>query len=140
MVQFLGGMPVEILEYNYEDDGRIQTHTLHIEPSVTFGSCDWKIITNNSVIDKINQMAEAKFPNETGGVMIGRLDRQKKVAIITDAWEAPRDSEATTVGFSRGLAGLKSKIALLESDTNDYLSYIGEWHSHPPGYWHSNFK
>lgn len=125
---------VEILEYNYKDDGRIQTHILPIKPSVNFSSCDWKIITNNSVIDKISRMAKANFPDETGGVMIGRLDRQKKVAIVTDVWEAPGDSEATSVGFSRGLAGLKSKIALLESDTNDYLSYIGEWHSHPPGY------
>lgn len=124
---------VEILEYNYEEDGRIQTHVLPIEQSSVFPSCDWTIITNKSVIGKINQMAEAKFPDETGGVMIGRLDRQKKIAIITEAWGAPKDSKATSVGFSRGLAGLKSKIALLESDTNDYLSYIGEWHSHPPG-------
>jgi molybdopterin/thiamine biosynthesis adenylyltransferase len=122
----------EILEYNYDGNGKVNDILIKIESSFKVDSGDWKIITNASVIDKINQLAEAGFPNETGGIMIGRLDRQKKVAIITDAWKAPNDSKFTTTGFSRGLAGLKNKIAMLEDDTNDYLSYVGEWHSHPP--------
>jgi len=125
---------IEILEYDYEEDGKIRNLIQKIESSITYNTEDWKIVTNKSVIDKINQMAKDKYPYETGGAMIGRLDRQKKIAFITDAWQAPKDSIETTAGFSRGLAGLKNKIAILEKDTNDYLSYVGEWHSHPPGH------
>jgi molybdopterin/thiamine biosynthesis adenylyltransferase/proteasome lid subunit RPN8/RPN11 len=123
---------IEILEYNYESDGVIKNYAVNIEKSETTTYGDWTIVLNHSVVEKINQLAKSAFPNETGGIMIGRLDKQRKVALITDAWKAPKDSESTQVGFSRGLAGLKSKIALLEDYSKNNLTYVGEWHSHSP--------
>ena len=121
---------VELLEYDL-NAGTTQVHSIDsvdLSSTITAG---WRIVTPGYVITRVNKFSESALPNETGGVLIGHLDRQRQVVYVTDAWKAPEDSRSTRSGFSRGLAGLKNRIAMLERDTNEYLSYVGEWHSHP---------
>lgn len=122
---------IELLENNSESK-KIEVHNVEFGNSTTVETGDWIVLTSEYVVNEINKLSETAFPDETGGALIGRVDRQRKVIYITDAWKAPVGSYATRTGFSRGLAGLKTKIAMLEKDTNEYLSYVGEWHSHPP--------
>jgi hypothetical protein len=122
---------IEVLEYDISR-GDVRTRKINVNIPFTVVACGWKVFTTACTLAEIKEHAESALPNESGGVMIGRLDRQRKVAYITEAWKAPKDSSSTRTGFSRGLAGLKSKTAMLEKDTNEYLSYVGEWHSHPP--------
>jgi hypothetical protein len=65
-------------------------------------------------------------------VLVGQVDRQRKVIIVVEAWSAPRDSKPAAGSFLRGCANLRSELAILEADTRDYLTYVGEWHTHPP--------
>jgi len=123
---------MEMLEYDNRALNSMHLHRQKVDDIFLGKTEEWKIWTPKYVIDQISQLARSALPNETGGVIIGRLDKQRKMACITEAWKAPIDSKATRTGFSRGLAGLKNKIAMLEKDTNEYLSYVGEWHSHPP--------
>lgn len=122
---------IEILEY-HPNTGKVMTKKLDINVPMYHMACGWRVFTTRRVFEGIEKYAKIELPNETGGVLIGRLDRQRRTVYITEAWKAPKDSCSTRCGFSRGLAGLKNKIAMLEKDTNEYLSYVGEWHSHPP--------
>lgn len=123
---------VELLQYQNEDTTTIHLHQVGVEDVIMTKSEEWLIMCPRYVFSKINDFAEKAVPYETGGVLIGRIDRQRKIMYTTEAWKAPDDSQASQTGFSRGLAGLKNQIAMLEKDTNEFLSYIGEWHSHPP--------
>jgi len=122
---------IEILQYD-PLVGKVHTKKVDVDIPFLVMACGWRVFTTAYALAKVKEYAGSALPNETGGVMIGRLDRQRRVAYITEAWKAPKDSASTRTGFSRGLAGLKNRIAILEKDTNEYLSYVGEWHSHPP--------
>ncbi len=122
---------VEILDYA-PTTGMAHVHRITSAPPMRDGRSGWCVVTPPFVTDRIDEYARSASPNETGGILIGRIDRQRRVVYVTDAWKAPEGSEATGTGFSRGLAGLKNEIAMLERDTNEFLSYTGEWHSHPP--------
>ena len=121
----------EMLQYEFNDSGQICTHHLDVMASSFIRDRNWTVIATANVANQVASYSKSAFPNETGGILIGRIDRQRQVALITEAWKAPDSSSATRTGFSRGLAGLSSKVAILESDTKNYLSYVGEWHSHP---------
>jgi hypothetical protein len=118
---------------NYSGPEVIRLHNTEVAGAEIITG-DWKIIVSDTVSGQTNTYAKSAEPNETGGVLIGRIDKQRKIAYITEAWNAPKGSSSTRNGFSRGLAGLKNEIAMLEKDTGDFLGYVGEWHSHPKEY------
>lgn len=121
----------ELLEYD-PATGTTRTHRVDVErPAITEAGA-WRIIIPACISSKLKECAQQALPNETGGILIGRLDRQRQIVYVADVWKAPNDSYSTRTGFSRGLAGLGNRIAMLEKDTNEYLHYVGEWHSHPP--------
>ena len=93
----------------------------------------WRVKITKQVEQKLHDRAISAAPLETGGICIGRVDKQRRVAYVIDIWEGPVDSYGSIVGFVRGRQDLKARLAQLESNTGDQLTYIGEWHSHPPG-------
>jgi hypothetical protein len=95
-------------------------------------SQEWRVWVPSEVVARVQALAAASEV-ETGGVLVGQIDRQRKVLIITDAWDSPPDSQGSLIEFRRGRAGLAPRLATLESDTGERLGYRGEWHSHPPG-------
>jgi len=124
---------VGLMRYRMDGSGEISTVWTAVTCREIKTSNGWAIRVADSVGDQVNHCAQEALPRETGGIMIGRVDRQRRVINITEAWSAPKGSAATESGFTRGLGGLKAAIARLESHTGDQLSYVGEWHSHPPG-------
>lgn len=91
----------------------------------------WKVFISCQASQRIREEARAHSPEETGGVLVGEVDRQHRTFYIVDAWGAPPDSEATTVGFARGRKGLLARLILLSRNTGGRINYAGEWHSHP---------
>jgi len=43
------------------------------------------------------------------------------------------DSLSDSSSFTRGFQGLEKQIQTSQTLTANIVSYIGEWHSHPPG-------
>lgn len=117
----------------------IQSISNGIVPSVQTGWVDvrmtslsegdqWRIWLCQTVMEHVKKQAGT---NETGGILVGEIDRQRRVAYIVDAWAAPPDSASSPVGFLRGRVGLVPKLTLLATETRGRLGYVGEWHTHP---------
>ncbi len=93
---------------------------------------EWTLCTDEGFLDKIHEARANKLPNETGGVLIGSYDMQRKIIYIVDFLPSPPDSEEWPTLYIRGCQGLHSKIKRIQQITANQLKYVGEWHSHPP--------
>ena len=76
---------------------------------------DWTIIYDESFLNKISLLRKNKLPKETGGILIGTYDMERKKIFLSDTI-IPTDNSEYPTFFYRGIGGLKN-----------------EWHSHPKG-------
>ena len=109
----------------------VRTEWVELSSGLTVTGDDWRVTVPPQALSSIASHADAAGDNETGGVLVGELDRQRRVLHVTEAWPAPPDSEASHVGFKRGRRGLISRLVLLGRNTRGRMGYVGEWHSHP---------
>ena len=91
----------------------------------------WRIFWDAQLESKLKEYRNTKLPNETGGVLIGSYDLERRIIYVVDATEAPLDSQECPHGFLRGSEGLQEAVERIREATSGRLDYIGEWHSHP---------
>jgi hypothetical protein len=94
---------------------------------------DWTIFTDKHVQRKALGLRNAKLPNETGGILVGSFDAQRRLLYIVDVLPAPPDSKESPEAFERGVEGLPAKRKEINEISAGWLDYVGEWHSHPAG-------
>lgn len=86
------------------------------------------------VEQKMVHLAEAAWPEETGGILVGYYSTDLRTGRITEALAPPADSERSRWRFSRGVRGLTAKLRSLWRKPKAHRQYyLGEWHSHPDG-------
>ncbi len=90
----------------------------------------WDICLDDWLLDKIFAARVDKLPNETGGVLVGSFDMQRKIAYIIDTLLSPPDSKEWPAVYIRGCHGLAQKMKEISDMTLGRLEYMGEWHSH----------
>lgn len=108
---------------------------VEIEPTTprVFKSNGWTIRFDSKIIDEMQAMRVAAFPNETGGVLLGVLDRERMSCCVLLASDSPLDSQTWPDAYVRGVDGLRGYVDDIVRLTAGQLQYIGEWHSHPEG-------
>lgn len=94
----------------------------------------WTLLTDRWLLDKVAATRLEKLPNETGGVLVGTHDIQRKILYVVDVLPSPPDSTEWPGLYIRGSRGLARRIEEIERVTDGQLSYVGEWHSHPRGH------
>jgi hypothetical protein len=94
---------------------------------------EWVISIDNYIIEQIYSLRNEKLPKETGGVLIGAYDFERKYLYINNYLGATIDSEEEKYTFLRGNFDLTSTIEEIREKTNNENDYVGEWHSHPNG-------
>jgi hypothetical protein len=112
----------------------VKHHYLSLEQMILSNHGDWIICTDVSLINKIYQCREDKLPNETGGILIGSFDMERKIVYVVDTIPSPPDSKEWPTLYIRGYQGLERKLKEIDLITAGNLYYVGEWHSHPKGY------
>lgn len=95
---------------------------------------EWTVVTDRSLLDRVANTRHEKLPNETGGVLVGTHDMQRKILYVVDALPSPPDSAEWPCIYIRGSQGLARRVEEIERITDGQLGYIGEWHSHPGGH------
>lgn len=94
---------------------------------------DWEISIDESLVRRMQELRKSKLPNETGGVLLGSIDFDRKKIYLIDTIPSPPDSEEWPTLYIRGAKGLNSAVDAIHKSTDGAIHYIGEWHSHPDG-------
>lgn len=120
----------------WSSDNQMQIQKIDAKPrkSKDYRINNWIVRTDEFLIEKLKRQRLEHLPVETGGVLIGAYDMQRKTIYVVDSILPPKDSIESPKSFIRGSYGLRPLIKKTEEMTLGNLQYIGEWHSHPPGY------
>jgi len=113
----------------------LEVNKIRIEPS-KFQSTkisDWEILIDDSLVKYMQDLRRSKLPNETGGVLLGSIDFDRKKIYLIDTIPSPPDSKEWPTLYIRGAKGLKSDVDAIHKSTDGAIHYMGEWHSHPDG-------
>jgi hypothetical protein len=95
---------------------------------------DWTVAISERVIEGIAAARITAGAMETGGILVGSWDRVRRRAYIVGHYDPPPDSVHSPTGFIRGSVGVYQTLKSVEQRTAQNLTYVGEWHTHPPGY------
>jgi hypothetical protein len=119
----------------WEVDSASQVRRVDIapEPLVTADIGGWSVCTDSQLLHSINTFRQLRLPNETGGVLLGSYDMQRRIIYMVAMLPSPPDSEEWPTSYKRGSAGLSTAVVDIADRTLLNLEYVGEWHSHPAG-------
>lgn len=121
---------INLFMYN-DTNLSVESRNIPVAETIIQNINGWEIILDQHFLDKVFKSRFQQLPNETGGVLIGAIDLQRKQIFIVDTLETPSDSKQYPTCFIRGSNGLKDEVMQVKKLSGGTLSYIGEWHSHP---------
>jgi proteasome lid subunit RPN8/RPN11 len=93
----------------------------------------WRLRIRSEVEKEIKEDLKRNLPNETGGLLIGKVDSKRKIIYVTRFTKAPADSVKKPYLFVRGTKNLPEEIESIRKKTGNLIDYVGEWHSHTSG-------
>lgn len=94
----------------------------------------WRLCTDKWLVDKVLSLRKSRLPNETGGILVGAFDNNRKVVYVVDMVPSPPDSKEWPWVYIRGCQGLPARMKEIQEITGGQLEYVGEWHSHTSAY------
>lgn len=98
---------------------------------------NWKIYLCDELLVRIQKTRVNKIESdgnkETGGVLLGSFDMDRKIIYVFDTIKAPSDSKESGNSFERGVEGVITEFEKYRKITENQIQYLGEWHSHPKG-------
>lgn len=110
--------------------------------SIKLDKINIKVETN--VLDLINSYKQLKlYDCESGGILIGRENKDSGNIIIEYATEPYEKDKMTRTSFHRKDKKHINLFNKLHEDNNGIYAYIGEWHTHPedfPNYSHTDIR
>jgi len=114
--------------------GAVEVHDVPVLSERRIALPELDLFIDDGVEQQLRELRRQGFPNETGGVLLGYYDFNVKAVVVVAGLPAPPDSKANPDSFERGVAGLAEAVRDATARTAGMVSYIGEWHSHPPGH------
>ncbi len=93
----------------------------------------WTVLLDDDLAAEVRRHRQKALPSETGGVLVGTVDMQRRVIAAVDALQPPADSSGDATTFTRGTEGLRDRLDAVARRTGGMVRYIGEWHTHPCG-------
>lgn len=128
----LDGASIQLLCCNPES---LAVTPISIEPQgrirQAFG--DWTLVLDEQLLSTLAELRAKKLPNETGGVLIGMYELDRRVIHVVETIPSPPDSDEWPTLYIRGSEGLLDSVEAIADRTAGQLAYVGEWHSHPQG-------
>lgn len=114
------------------ETGAVVAHAIKVATPVLGRMEPWTIVLDEGVLARMRDLRKAALPNETGGVLLGYFDMKLMRLYVVDSLPAPSDSKEEIAGYIRGAEGVVEAVNAAQARTANIVSYIGEWHSHPP--------
>jgi len=117
-----------------EDTGGIVPYEISVFPSQSVCINNWEIIWDRGFIERAKTFRSDALPNETGGILFGIVDQKDATITLVKACSAPENSESTPSSFGRAAYYSTDVLDGCHERTAGVVTYVGEWHSHPPSY------
>jgi Prokaryotic homologs of the JAB domain len=102
-------------------------------PMITEAHNGWQMVLDEGLLERLRRQRAERRPNETGGVLIGSFDTQRRIVHVVEMVASPADSEEWPALYIRGAEGLADRVKQIQTSTLHRLRYVGEWHTHPDG-------
>ena len=119
-----------------KDDCSVNWSWVMVKPSylpLTNRVDGYEVRVLSTAVDDMQQLSESDAPNETGGFIVGIVNRNTKVLTVIKCLKSPADSSASPTHFLLGKEGAKRHSKVIEEQSGGTLTYVGTWHSHPLG-------
>jgi len=117
-----------------ENTGEVVSYDIPVFKSQSTQIDEWEIIWDDGFIESAKKHRAEALPNETGGILFGIIDQKNKTITLVKACFAPENSESTSSSFGRGAYPSTDVLDECHERTAGIVTYVGEWHSHPPNY------
>jgi hypothetical protein len=114
--------------------GPTMTVTSHrFDPSPVFEQQlgEWRLCTDQELANTLSSFRASRLPNETGGVLLGSIDTQRRIVYVLATVASPPDSMERPALYIRGIDGLAGRLQTVLDRTAAMVEYVGEWHAHP---------
>lgn len=113
--------------------GAVRPVTMPVSGVGRIASPDFVATVAESTLDQMREWRGEAGREETGGVLLGTFDLQRRRAHVVAALPAPADSQQSPTHFVRGARHLRPAVERISASSAGMLGYLGEWHSHPDG-------
>ncbi|WP_319408757.1 Mov34/MPN/PAD-1 family protein [uncultured Desulfosarcina sp.] len=117
-----------------EDTGGAIPYDIPVFQTKSIQINGWEIIWDDGFIESAKKYRADALPNETGGILFGIIDQKDKTITLVKACFAPENSESTPSSFGRGAYSSTDILDECHERTAGIVTYVGEWHSHPPNF------
>lgn len=91
----------------------------------------WDVRVSQGAHRDMIRFARMAHPNETGGLLLGMVQRKQRVIHVTGVLGPSPDSRGSPSGFRRGREGYPESLQEVARQTARIIGYVGEWHVHP---------
>lgn len=92
----------------------------------------FEVLISEADLNEIYTYSKRYYPNEYGGILIGRYSECSKKATVTEVC-VPTKFQCNRFLFKRYVKNLNKRLKTLYREYNGVIIYVGEWHSHPNG-------
>jgi hypothetical protein len=117
-----------------DGEAGVRALRFNVAPARQYRCGDWTICTDEILVRQLAQLRDERLPRETGGVLMGAFDIDRRIVYLADTIPSPPDSSEWPTAYIRGCEGLEAQVRRAEQRTGHQLQYVGEWHSHPAGH------
>jgi len=93
----------------------------------------WEIRSAERAVSEMERLMQEYRPSETGGITLGRINRNRRILYVTEALPPPPDSKHSPTRFVRGTKGVRTAHKNAKDRTGATIGYVAEWHTHPNG-------
>jgi hypothetical protein len=114
-----------------ESDCTVSRIPVDVQPMREVEVAGFSVFLSELLVATLRIQRADKLPNETGGVLIGDCDMQRRRIYLVGSIAAPPDSVEWPTHYIRGSRGLRKQVVTISERTDGMLRYLGEWHSHP---------
>ena len=94
----LSGEGADIRVWSCQPDGSIAIARTEAFPGRRETLAGWTVLLDDGLAADIRRRREAALPSETGGVLVGTVDMQRRVVAVVDALGPPADSSGRPGG------------------------------------------
>jgi len=123
----------KICIWDYQDEtGGLVPYNVPVFHSRSAQIAGWKIIWDDGFIGSARKYRAEVLPDETGGILFGIIDQKDRTVSLVKACSAPDHSKSTLSSFERAAYLSTEILDICHERTAGNVTYIGEWHSHPP--------